>query len=272
LIETSKKHKKKLESLCRKKYFVVNMWWWLVGMAIFAMTLIVLTFDPNVPNVFWGGLLFVAVFGGVSSGVMLHAIKSLISGTASEKFGALFMIIWASGFSIGGFMGGYLLSTMLSWLIIAMIILMGVIIVFMHHTMKATTYAGQRILDHINGLQYYMEAVEEKVLKAFNPPEMSRELYEEYLPYAVALDIESKWSDKFTLAVGATMTAAAAATATRPHWYSGTSSSSSSSFSASSMVNNFGSTLSAASTSNSSSSSGGGSSGGGGGGGGGGGW
>lgn len=275
LVTTAKKHKKKIESLCRKVYFVVNLKWWLVGALITFVTLLFLGSHKDVSAVFWGGLLFASIFGGVSLGVMYHAIKQIITGTIAQKFGALFMVIWATGFSVGGFVGLGLLGMFLSWLVISVMILMVMIVVVMCPIMKAPTYKGQRILDHINGLKYYMESVEEKILKKFDPPEMSRELYEKYLPYAVALDVESKWADKFELAVGS-MAVAGVATSSSPIWYSSYRSSSSSSignFSASSMVSSLGSTLSAASSSNSSSgSSGGGFSGGGGGGGGGGGW
>ncbi len=268
LISTAKKHEKKINSLCRKVYFVVNMKWWAVGLLIFVLTLVALSMHDDVSPVFFGGVLFVAVFGGVSSGVMYEGIKQLIFGSPAEKFGSLFMIFWAAGFSVGGFMGLWMLASLLSWLVILAIVLMVVGIVIMFPAMKAPTYKGQRVLEHIKGLKYYMESVEEKVLKKFDPPQMSRELYEEYLPYAVALGVESKWADKFALAVGSMAFEDARDASISPRWYSSSSrSSSSSNFSASSMVSSFGSTLSAASSSNSSSSSGGGSSGGGGGGG-----
>ncbi|MBL4588967.1 MAG: DUF2207 domain-containing protein [Alphaproteobacteria bacterium] len=275
-VSTAKKHKKKIQSLCRKVYFVVNLKWWLVGALITFVTLLFLGSHKEVSAVFWGGLLFVSIFGGVSLGVMYHAIKQIITGTIAQKFGALFMVLWAAGFSVGGFMGLGLLGMFLSWLVIFVMILMVAVVVVMCPIMKAPTYKGQQILDHINGLKYYMESVEEKILKKFDPPEMSRELYETYLPYAVALGVESKWADKFTLAVGSSMAVTGVATSTSPIWYSSyrlSSPSSMSGFSASSMVSSLGSTLSAASSSNSSGGSGGGgSSGGGGGGGGGGGW
>ena len=270
LVETAKKHNKKLKSLCRKKYFFVNLWWWLAGAGIFLWTLMAMTAQPDVSEMFWFALLFVGVFGCVSAAVMFHALKTLFTGTPGEKAGSIFLILWASGFSVGGFMGFFLLSSMLSWLVIALMIFMGTLVIVMQPIMKAPTYVGRRVMDQIDGLKYYMETVEEKVLQKFDPPEMSRELYEKYLPYAVALDVESKWADKFAAIVGASAVATASDVSPRPRWYS--SSSSSSKFSASSMVSNFGSTLSAASSSNSSSSGGGGCSGGGGGGGGGGGW
>ena len=122
----------------------------------------------------------------------------------------------------------------------------------------------------------YMKTAEEERLKILNPPEKTPELFERYLPYALALDCENEWNAKFT----AVLAAAALAGATAPVWYSGSNWNSGN---MGGFTESLGSSLatSAASASQapgSSSSSGGGfsggggSSGGGGGGGGGGGW
>lgn len=270
MIEASDKFNKKLDELCRKRYFFKNSWWWFAGIIPFVLTAIYLAVFEIVHGNFWFGALFMFVFGGVSLGVFIWAVKSLFFSSGMNKAQAFFLIIWSSGFSIGGFLGLFIASTAASWLVIGLCLIMLAFFVLMRVPMKAPTRDGQRIIEHINGLQYYMESVEEDVLKVFDPPQMSRELYEKYLPYAVALGVESKWADKFALAVGGTLAASAAAVSTSPHWYSSSNRFSSGGFSASSMVNSVGGALSAASTS--SSSSGGGSSGGGGGGGGGGGW
>lgn len=271
MINASAKHAKYLTKVCEGRYFFSNTWWWLSGFLIFFITLCVLSAHEQIADTFWIGVVFVAVFGGVSLGAMIYGLKQIWRGTASEKFSGIFLIIWASAFSVGGFLGLFLLSLYLSWLVIVIILLMLFVVLSTRVIMKAPTIEGREMMDHINGLRYYMETVEEKVLKKFNPPEMSRELYEKYLPYAVALGVESKWADKFSVAMGSAMIAAGAAISTSPHWYSGTGSGVSSGFSPQVMVSSFGSAL-AASTSSNSSSSGGGSSGGGGGGGGGGGW
>ena len=101
-------------------------------------------------------------------------------------------------------------------------------------------------------------------------PEKTPQLYEELLPFAIALDLETQWSDQFT-----EILAAAKMDPKTSHggWYSGGDYSSMSNF-APAVASGLASSVVAASTPPSSSSSGGGggSSGGGGGGGGGGGW
>ncbi len=273
LIGPATNHFSTLKKLCGTRYFFKNNWWWAAGFIPATLTLIIVGVSGAVPSVFWFGALFMFVFGGISLGVFIFAIKELLTAPMAKKVGSIFLILWSMGFSMGGFMGLYLVSSMASWLVIIAIMIMPVLIIVMQPIMKAPTKKGQEIIDHINGLKYYMGAVEEKILKKFDPPQMSRELYEKFLPYAVALDVESKWEEKFSLAMVGAL-AAQQSINTIPHWYNSSSGNSlpSGNFSASSMVNNFSSAMSAASTSSSSGSSGGGSSGGGGGGGGGGGW
>jgi uncharacterized membrane protein len=106
-----------------------------------------------------------------------------------------------------------------------------------------------------------------------HPPEKTPELFEKYLPYAIALDVENHWADKFAGVLAAA--AAAGSTAGTMGWYVGSGNiwDDPSGF-ASSVGSSLDSTISSAATSPSSSSGsgGGGSSGGGGGGGGGSGW
>ncbi len=100
----------------------------------------------------------------------------------------------------------------------------------------------------------------------------SLELFEKYLPYAFALDVENQWSEQFSEVLAQ---AAAAGQAYAPTWYEGNSWNSHkfASF-ADSLGTSLSDSISAAATppSSSSGSGGGGSSGGGGGGGGGSGW
>ncbi|MGZ3410878.1 MAG: DUF2207 family protein [Xanthobacteraceae bacterium] len=137
---------------------------------------------------------------------------------------------------------------------------------------KAHTIEGRKVTDQIDGFREYLGVAEEARLEALNPPEKTPELFEKFLPYAIALDVENTWAERFA-GVLAAAAAAGAATAT---WYSGNYNVSQDT---NSFVSDLGSSLSqtiaSASTapgSGGGGSGGGGSSGGGGGGGGGSGW
>jgi uncharacterized membrane protein YgcG len=140
--------------------------------------------------------------------------------------------------------------------------------------MSAPTAAGRALMDRIAGFEQYLAITEEERLEAMHPPEKTPELFERYLPHAIALGVENRWADKF-----ASVLAAAEADPSRQGstfgWYSGSGNvwSDPGRF-AGAMGSSLASAISSASTApgSSSGSGGGGSSGGGGGGGGGGGW
>jgi len=120
----------------------------------------------------------------------------------------------------------------------------------------------------LKGFKMYLSTAEEKQLQYFNPPAMTPEVFEKYLPYAIAFGVEEIWGERFQDLIAR----AVVNPSYRPGWYNG-SIGNFGSFS-SHLNSSFGSSVSSSSTPPSSSggSGGGGSSGGGGGGGGGGGW
>jgi uncharacterized membrane protein YgcG len=157
------------------------------------------------------------------------------------------------------------------WHTLAIAALAALNILFLY-LMPAPTQKGQAIRTEIEGFRLYMDTAEKLQLNAVKvgseaPPPMTKERYEKFLPYAVALGVEEPWTKHFERLIPEE------AANYNPTW---TNMSSSHSLGAltSSMVTNMSSGVSSAlpQSSSSSGSGGGGSSGGGGGGGGGGGW
>lgn len=153
------------------------------------------------------------------------------------------------------------------------IVLLAIILVQILFTkwMRAYTTSGRKLMDEIEGFRMYLNATERHVYDTMNPPEENLQLFEKYLPYAVALGVENRWSDRFKDQFTLSEEASSKTSFIRSNF---SSSSFSSSF-ANSFSAGMASTVVSASTPPSSStggSSGSGFSGGGGGGGGGGGW
>jgi len=139
--------------------------------------------------------------------------------------------------------------------------------------MSAYTHEGRAVTDHILGFKMYLEQAEQRVYNMLTPPEKNLELFEKYLPYAIALGVENEWAEKFDSIIQHAIEAGY-----QPAYFRGNAGSFSNNFNIAAMSagisSGLSSTISSASTppSSSSGSGGGGSSGGGGGGGGGGGW
>jgi len=144
---------------------------------------------------------------------------------------------------------------------------------------KRPTESGQKLRDEIEGFKLYLTVAERDQLAMMKGPEKTPELFEKFLPYALALGVEQEWSEQFTeILAAASIAPDNRNTAYRPAWYVGKDWKNATAFSAA-MGGQLNSAISSSSVppgstsgSSSSGSSGGGSSGGGGGGGGGGGW
>ena len=136
----------------------------------------------------------------------------------------------------------------------------------------APTREGRAMMDRIEGFKHYLSVTEAERFDRMQAPEETLTLFEKYLPYAIALDVETRWAERFQSQIAAALASPAAQGSTFG-WYSGNSSpwSDVGGFTGS-IGDSLTSSIGTASSSPSSGSGGGGSSGGGGGGGGGGGW
>jgi uncharacterized membrane protein YgcG len=273
-IAASEKHGEAVEESCGKTFFVDNLSFWFMGWLPLLACTGLLAFQGHISPFILFAMLIVIFIGDSVRALLVDNKRGLL-----RLRSAITVILTLPLTTIIFIIVGGLASGPVSWLTALVAALCALVIFMTRHALKRPTPRGLDIMEQIDGLQLYMEAVEEKVLKTFDPPQMSRQLYEEYLPYAVALNVESKWGKKFAASVaGAAAAAATAAAVTQPHWYKSTSGGGIGDFSVDRMVGSFSQALSAATTSPSSSgssSSGGGSGGSvgsGGGGGGGGGW
>lgn len=153
------------------------------------------------------------------------------------------------------------------------IILCSIVFRIFRKLLSAYSPEGRQMADKIEGFRMFLSTADEKRFDTMSPPKKSLELYEKYLPFAIALGCEIEWGQKFEDIINtASIDPEVARTTSFSHSMSRDSHSFSSSFASA-----FSGAISSASTPPSSSggggsSFGGGSSGGGGGGGGGGGW
>ncbi|HET9280537.1 MAG TPA: DUF2207 domain-containing protein [Candidatus Angelobacter sp.] len=207
---------------------------------------------------------------------VIRAWRSVRAGGVLSAAAAIWTTIFSIPFVIGECVGlGILLfgAGVVATLIIA---LAAFINVLFHHLLKAPTLAGRALMDRVEGFRIFLKAVEVDRLQTMAPPpNKTPELFERFLPYALALGVEQAWANQFSEVLAQAATAGGSTRGYSPSWYSGFNTTT---FSASSFTSSFGSSFSSAVSSSStapgssSGGGGGGSSGGGGGGGGGGGW
>ena len=155
---------------------------------------------------------------------------------------------------------------------IAVIILMAVTTVFFAIIMKRPTLRGRKLLDEIVGFRDYLEVAEKYEMELRNPPEKTPQLFEKYLPFALALGVDQSWAEKFSTVLENAQQPDGKSYS--PTWYNGSWSNANLSRATSSLTGSLNTAVTQSVTPPGSSSGGGGGgfSGGGGGGGGGGGW
>ncbi len=138
--------------------------------------------------------------------------------------------------------------------------------------LKRPTLRGRTLLDEMLGFRDYLDVAEKDELNLRNPPDKTPELFERYLPFALALGVDQAWAEKFASVLAAVR--GPDGSGYHPAWYSGRWSNSSLSSTTKGLTGGLSSAISSSVTPPGSSSGGGGGgfSGGGGGGGGGGGW
>jgi uncharacterized membrane protein len=258
-----------------KVYFVTNLDYFVPGaiLTLLILALIVVTSPSTgeaVGAALWlaawtAGCAFLAVF-------VYHNWLAARGAGFGKVLGALALTLFALPFFGFEIVGLGFFSTAISPL--AAVSFAGMVFVnpLFYYLLKAPTLAGRRLMDQIEGFKLYLSVAEKERLNLLNPPEKTPELFEKYLPYALALDVENQWSEQFAAVLAQ---AGADGRGYTPGWYSGGSSSD---VGSTRFVSNLGGAFAGAISSSSSppgsssGSGGGGFSGGGGGGGGGGGW
>ncbi len=275
-----------LESALDDEYdgvmYLKNFKWFFIGLVLSALGLV----GPALllPNASGGLVLGIGGFTAVWWGVILFIGFSVVKGIFQSSgwftkirslMGLVFLVPFVGAGiavpAIGFFTEDS--TPVTKWFLIGAMFVVACNLVF-YWLLKAPTKKGRAVLDEIEGFRMYMTTAEEERLKVLHPPEKTPALFERYLPYAMALDCENEWNDKFATVLAAAAAAGATAGAVGG-WYYGAGSRG---FDSGNFGRDLGSSLTSSISSagtapgSSSGSSGGGFSGGGGGGGGGSGW
>lgn len=156
--------------------------------------------------------------------------------------------------------------------VIGVIVAMIVAAIVFAVILKQPTAAGRKLLDDLAGFKEYLEIAEKDEMNLRNPPQKTPQLFEKYLPFALAIGVEQRWAEKFASVLSGI--GAGKSAGYRPSWYYGTWNSMDITANTAILSSSLGSSISSSVTppGSSSGSGGGGFSGGGGGGGGTGGW
>ena len=245
------------------RLFSRNTLVWVIGLLATLIPLAISLRDAQSKEGSFFLLIWLTIWSLGCGALSMTAFKAWKS---SNKLPAIALTFFSIPFLIGWFFGMWMLLQLASPWVCGLYAGGIALCVVFQHLLKRPTPEGQKIRDQILGFKKYLSVAEAERLGLENPPERTPELFEKFLPYALALGVEQAWSEQFADILSAASIS--------PDSGSNTTNLVLPLAAASAFTDSFNSAISSASTApgSSSGSGGGGSSGGGGGGGGGGGW
>jgi hypothetical protein len=270
-------------------YFRLNRGWFAAGVVISVLGFALLAWRDRFsvePHAWFLG--FWLTFWTLGTGTLVYRV---VQSWRSAWAGGVTAWMSAGGVSLFAipFVGAHLFVSYLVWQAVppnlfAAALALGAINILFYHLLEQPTLRGRRVMDEALGLRAFLTSTEEDRIDRLQPAEAPLQLFERFLPWAIALGVESEWAERFEDALAAESAEAARAGSGYTSmsagargglgWYSGAAAGSLSGLTGA-LGSSFSSALSSSSAAPSSSGGsggGGGSSGGGGGGGGGGGW
>lgn len=196
-----KAHEAALRLNNEKRYFLTNRRWLFPGIAASMLVFAAVVFTLDDPGrmatgaflSFWLTLWSIGVFAlGTKVWLAWRSVDSI-----PDVIGALFISLFALPF-VGAEVAalvvlGTEVTPALPVVIVAAIVINGLF----HQLLKAPTRAGRQLLDQMEGFRQYLEVAERDEMNFRNPPERTPQLFERYLPFALALDVEQRWTERF---------------------------------------------------------------------------
>jgi uncharacterized membrane protein YgcG len=249
-----------------KKAYITNTVWLVLGVLLsVALLPIYLIFGSGELVISWLFMFFPAL-------VIILVVSKAIENLTKKDFS--FMVIFSAIFTLA-------IASFVAWVFfkpffdsdwfgllktnwyVSFLVVVWLGNIFTFRFIRRPTAEGRKLLDEIEGFKLFLVATEKDRMGFFHPIDKTPEAFEKYFPYAIALGVADKWTERFK---DLFVPDASGHSAYVPIWYGGALSNMSGISSISSIGSSLGSSLA------SSGASGGGGSGGGGGGGGGGGW
>ena len=103
--------------------------------------------------------------------------------------------------------------------VVVVLMLLVAINYLFHILLKAPTRSGRALIDQIEGFRMFLATTEQDRRDARIPLRITPILFERLLPYAMALNVEKVWCEKFAAALA--QTAKGGTLDYSPGWYSG---------------------------------------------------
>ena len=193
-------HKDSLKRNYEKIYFIKNSGWVVPGVLGTIATMIVGTLNTEVgqgaPSLFL--MLWLSIWTTVIYILAVRAIRAWKSVGSKNGFAsAISATIMLAAFGIFEVFAIVAFLNLAPFALLGFLLLAIGINVGFYHWLDADTRAGRKLVDQAEGFKLYLDVAEGDELKMRGAPTKTTDLFEMYLPYALALDVEQHWAERF---------------------------------------------------------------------------
>ncbi len=189
-------HKKSILRDYEKRYFATNRGLFFIGILLTIAVIVIASVQIEESEA-WPAVIFLTVWLSAWSPATLFLWREYWRGRGSSSKGSgvpMFVAIAFTFFEVMA-LGMYIYLTSLAFAIVVVIAVL--ITVIFAELLKAPTLAGRKLLDKLEGFKLYLEVAEMDELNLKHAPEKTPELFERYLPYALALGVQNEWAERF---------------------------------------------------------------------------
>lgn len=210
----------------REGFFKLNQLWLVPGIFLSLLT-VLLVFMVTFPMRFEEERIFL-IMGTLVAFFLAGIIGTLIANLYRASQGAAFKITALMGsvltllfiVAVPAFLI-HQFGVVFEYGILLLFLLLACTNYLFFYLIKAPTSKGRQVLDEIEGFRMYLNAAEKPVIQAMNPPGLTPETFEKFLPYALALDVGEAWGKSFEQSLKTDESASKGRIPYRPGWYMG---------------------------------------------------
>ncbi len=237
LATTFSSFKSRIEKECRGRFFRRNLGYFIAGLVITAITVIIVLVFGNLRETEIGlFIMTIVAFGIVGMFIVMPLVRFVFGGRGVRSIvgigiKAVMLVIIGSGFigplfagraalpdDFGAGIGSFLASNAFPLILVGGFATLNGLFFYL---LRAPTAAGRTYMDRIEGLEMYLRTAESARMNMAEAPDFSAEHFERLLPYAIALGAEKPWSDAFASAFARAHPGEDAAHNYRPRWHGG---------------------------------------------------
>ncbi|HMB77799.1 MAG TPA: DUF2207 domain-containing protein, partial [Kiloniellaceae bacterium] len=208
-----------------KGYFLRNRAPVLIGLGLAAVTFLAVALLSTE----WPVALFLSLWLAIWScgcyGLVRAAIVAwqgvMFMGGILKLIPAILVTCFALPYLVAEAVALYFLGSTVGFLPAVVLVACLLLVFAFYHWLQAPTEDGRRLMDEIEGFRLYLGVAEAARLDTLHPPAETPETFEKFLPYALALDVENQWCERFAQRALGAQQQAGAEPGHRLSWYRG---------------------------------------------------